>query len=123
MSPAATLPLDLLLATANRPRAWSRRVRLLLLLLPPHCGLGRLEPILSLFPRLAARRVLRGSRLRASLRDRVQTRLEARPRLQISAPRFSSREWRADAWDRERNREQRDGKTDSSVTNRRRSGS
>jgi hypothetical protein len=36
---------------------------------------------------------------------------------------FSSREWRAEAWNRERNRELRNGNTDSSITIRRRAGS
>jgi hypothetical protein len=40
-----------------------------------------------------------------------------------SAPRFSSRQWRAEAWNRERNRELRNGKADSSITIRRRAGS
>jgi hypothetical protein len=40
-----------------------------------------------------------------------------------SAPRFSSRQWRTEAWDRERNRELRNGNTDSAITARRRAGS
>jgi len=36
---------------------------------------------------------------------------------------FSSREWRAEAWNRERNRELRNGNTDSSIKIRRRAGS
>jgi hypothetical protein len=40
-----------------------------------------------------------------------------------SASPFSSREWRAEAWNRERSRELRNGNTDSSITIRRRAGS
>jgi len=39
------------------------------------------------------------------------------------APRFTSRQWRAEAWNRERNREARNGKADSGTNIRRRSGS
>jgi hypothetical protein len=40
-----------------------------------------------------------------------------------SAPRFATRQWRAEAWNRERSRELRNGKADSSITIRRRAGS
>jgi hypothetical protein len=40
-----------------------------------------------------------------------------------AAPRFTSRQWRAEAWNRERNRELRNGKADSGITIRRRAGS
>jgi hypothetical protein len=82
LQPRATLPPVRFTRTVSRRRASSSQLRLPS---PPHYGPGRLEPILSLFPRLAVRRLRRRW---DSLRARVQTHLEAPPRLQI--PRHAS---------------------------------